>query len=113
MSFKPKAKVPMARTNRTAPAKSKDFRAGMAVGFGFGRYRHAIASASSPRGRLIRKTAFHPNDAATAPPSAGPEAVPTAAMLPTNPIAAPTLRAGAMSLTAARLTAISTAAPIP
>ncbi len=72
-----------------APAQSS----GALLPWSFGIYRHAIAIAARPNGRLRRKIVRHPATSISQPPSGGPIAfamAPVAAHVPiARPLAAP------------------------
>ncbi len=68
---------------------------------------------STPSGAIAAKIAGHPATVIRRPPSAGPEAVPTAAVVPSRPMTRPRRSGATMSRARARGSAIITAAPTP
>ncbi|MNI57071.1 hypothetical protein D3C73_1121110 [compost metagenome] len=62
---------------------------------------------------MIRKISGHPQPLISKPPKVGPSAVPTADIVPSNPITLPVFSLGTASLANAIVNAIMTAAPKP
>ena len=92
---------------------SKRWRAAPGTVRSAGTNRKARRSASRPSGTLTRKTERQPNAVVSRPPSGAPDAVPTADIVASSPMARPIPSLGTVSLTSAMDSATIIAPPRP